>query len=373
MQKTNFLKKSIHLTVCAIMLAFGALIAGTGTVQAASLLDYTVTYSLGEGPSEATVTLGKDAEKKEEALPAEETWSIDAEKYVLPEAPQCKDSNFSFIEWKDVATGKTYKAGAEYTIDNKMSGGNEFEFEAVWGIPITYDVNLADTTAGVTAPAAAVAPFKKDFTLPVLSATNYEFIGWAKAADAVTADYKVGDPMPAADITAAVKLYGVWKANFFQVIYHANTGSETEDANVMVPSDTTKYMGDNLTATIMGDGKLASTNKNYATMKDATPARTGYTFVGWATSPTATAAEYKVGATVEKMDKDLNLYAVWTKGTAAAGTGAASGSSGTNNTTSTSPQTGDNDHLSLYIVMAALSLLGIGYLFLDQKKAKARK
>ena len=64
------------------------------------------------------------------------------------------------------------------------------------------------------------------------------------------------------------------------------------------------------------------------------------------------------------MDKDLELYAVWTKG------GAAESST---KTTSTTPQTGDSDHFALYILMAALSLLGICYLGYDQKKAKARK
>lgn len=363
MKKTKLSKKGILWMVCALMLVFGAVTVVNDSAQAnVSILDYNVTYTSGDGPAETDVT-----------LPDSEKWEFGAESYTLPKAPECKDSNFVFYKWKDTDTNTEYDAGGTFKFekDNALNDGTALEFEAVWGVPITFDVNLADTTAGVTAPDQLVAPYKKDASLPMLSATNYEFIGWAKTADAVTADYKAGDLMPAADVTGAVKLYAVWKANFYQVIYHANTGSETDDANVTVPSDTTKYMGDNLTATIMGDGKLASTNKNYATMKDATPARTGYTFAGWATTANATTVEYKVGATVQTMDKDLNLYAVWTTGTAATAT-TGSGTA-TTSATSTTPQTGDNDNLVLYVVMAALSLLGIGYLCLDQKKAKARK
>ncbi|MGN1011574.1 MAG: InlB B-repeat-containing protein [Clostridia bacterium] len=154
--------------------------------------------------------------------------------------------------------------------------------------------------------------------------------------------------------------------------YHANTGSDATDSSVTVPVDNTKYIGsgDDLVATIMGDGKLATDHVHAATMKDATPVRTGYTFAGWATTATATKAEYQPGAKTDPMTKDMDLYAVWTSGTAA--TTAATSGSGTTTTTKT-PQTGDSDYLMLYIVMAVLSLVGIAYLSYDQKKAKSSK
>lgn len=357
MQKANFLKKGIIMMVCAVMFLFGGVAVLSDTAEAnVSILDYNVTYTLGEGPAATDVE-----------MPANEKWDFTANSHKLPAAPECKDVNFVFVEWEEVTSGERYDAEEEFLFSNAPTGNTELEFKAIWGVPVTFDVNLSDNTENITVPEAITAEYKgtNDLSLPTLTAVNYDFLGWAKTATAVTADYKVGDVLPAKDITAATKLYGVWKANFFRVIYHANTGSDDGDAAVTVPVDSTKYMGDNLAATIMGNGKLASTNKNYATMKDATPARTGYTFAGWATSATATAAEYQPGASIAKMDKDLELYAVWTKTAATTTT--------TTTTTSTTPQTGDSDHFALYVVMAALSLLGIAYLCFDQRKIKAKK
>ena len=242
---------------------------------------------------------------------------------------------------------------------------------------VTFDKNLDDVDETVTVPkddeVLYGAEYKIDPQDAAFTATNYEFLGWSTEAkkDSSEPEYKYTDANNVIKADAPIKLYAIWKAKFLRVTYHANTGSDATDSAVTVPVDTTKYMGegDGLIATIMGDGKLASDHVHAATMKDATPVRTGYTFAGWATTATATTAEYKPGDKINPMTKDVDLYAVWTSGTtAAAGT-----TSGTTTTTTKTPQTGDNDYLILYIVMAALSLMGIAYLCYDQKKAKASK
>ena len=43
------------------------------------------------------------------------------------------------------------------------------------------------------------------------------------------------------------------------------------------------------------------------------PSRKGYTFVGWATTPTATSAEYAAGEVLNAPDGTV-LYSVWTEG-----------------------------------------------------------
>ena len=40
--------------------------------------------------------------------------------------------------------------------------------------------------------------------------------------------------------------------------------------------------------------------------------RTGYWFLGWSTSKTATSAQYKTGSEIS-VTKDTTLYAVWKK------------------------------------------------------------
>lgn len=368
MQKKKRLKTSkIMMMVCALMLVFGAVVAVNNGVEASSILDTKVTFLPGDGPKETEV----------QGIPEEKDYS-QGEKITFT-APTCTNSDFEFLYWvqiKDDAVVGTDKYGTGDGLKNEFEipvGDNQpITFKAVWGVKVTYDKNLDDATENITVPQAAIAPYKTDFSIEEkLEATNYEFLGWsteAKKADA-TPEYKYGDVIKADMVTGGIKLYAIWKAKFLRVTYHANTGSDATDSSVTVPVDSTKYMGENLTATVMGDGKLAADNANAATMKDATPVRTGYTFAGWATTATATTAEYKAGDKIT-MTKDMDLYAVWTSGTAAT-TGTTSGS-GTTTTTKT-PQTGDNDYLYLYIVMAALSLVGIAYLCYDQKKAKASK
>lgn len=345
---------------CALMLVFGVVAAVSDGVEAASILDIPVTYQAGDGPKAEEVT-----------IPEDESWNIG--KHKLPDTPSCKNSDFTFIGWMEVkenstAQGKVYDAGAEYEVTTETTG--TLTFKAVWGVKVTFDKNV-DDEAIKDIPAESTQ-YNKAYSVSAKydDTEYYKFLGWSTEAkkNDLTPEYKVGDVIDAKLVTGPFTLYAIWEKQFYSVTYHANTGSDTTDSSVTVPVDRTKYMGENLTATIMGNGKLAADNVNAATMKDATPVRTGYTFAGWATTATATAAEYKPGDKIEKIEKDIDLYAVWTSGTA---TAAASGS-GTATTTKT-PQTGDSDYLMLYIVMAVLSLAGIVYLCYDQKKAKASK
>ena len=49
------------------------------------------------------------------------------------------------------------------------------------------------------------------------------------------------------------------------------------------------------------------------TLSEMRPKRSGYKFLGWAESPTATTALYQPAEYVE-FDRDITLYAVWVKG-----------------------------------------------------------
>ena len=365
MQKKKLRKTSkILMMFCALMLVFGAVAAVSDGAEAseAPILNIPITYEKGDGPSKDDVTLSKESD----------SWGIG--EHALADAPTCKDSNFEFIGWKETndTSGKIYAVGEKYEITMETTG--TLTFKAVWGVKVTFDKNV-DDEAIKDIPAKSTE-YNKPYSVSAKydDTEYYKFLGWsteAKKNDS-TPEYKVGDVIDAKLVTAPFTLYAIWEKKFLTVTYHANTGSDATDSSVTVPVDNTKYIGsgDDLVATIMGDGKLATDHVHAATMKDATPVRTGYTFAGWATTATATKAEYQPGAKTDPMTKDMDLYAVWTSGTAA--TTAATSGSGTTTTTKT-PQTGDSDYLMLYIVMAVLSLVGIAYLSYDQKKAKSSK
>lgn len=111
--------------------------------------------------------------------------------------------------------------------------------------------------------------------------TGYTFAGWATSASGSVA-YQPGGTYTS---NSAVTLYAKWNAITYTVSYNANGGSGA-------PGSQTKTYGVNLT--------LSSTR----------PTRTNYNFLGWATSSSATSAQYQPGGTYTS-NSGVTLYAVW--------------------------------------------------------------
>ena len=120
-------------------------------------------------------------------------------------------------------------------------------------------------------------------TLPTPTRTGYTFAGWYTASSGgtrITSDSIVG-------ITEDQTLYAHWTAKTYTVSFDANGGTGA-------PAAQTKTHGTALT--------LSST----------VPVRDGYTFLGWASSSAAAAAEYSAGSSYTA-EGTATLYAVWEK------------------------------------------------------------
>ena len=133
-----------------------------------------------------------------------------------------------------------------------------------------------------TATSAPTMTFTISNTKPTY--TGRTFKGWSTSSTATSASYQPGGSI---SISANTTLYAVWELITYTVSYNANGGSGA-------PSSQTKTYGVNLT--------LSST----------IPTRTGYTFLGWSTSSTATSATYSAGGTYSS-NADATLYAVWSQ------------------------------------------------------------
>ena len=115
------------------------------------------------------------------------------------------------------------------------------------------------------------------------SRTNYTFLGWSTSSTATSATYSAGGTYTA---NASATLYAIWSGPItYTISYNANGGSGA-------PSSQIKIYGQNLT--------LSSTK----------PTRSGYIFLGWSTSSTATSARYSAGGTYTT-NESATLYAVW--------------------------------------------------------------
>lgn len=153
------------------------------------------------------------------------------------------------------------------------------------GVPsdIKYSINY-NANGGSGAPASQIkydgVPLTLSSSIP--SRNGYEFLGWSTSLSATTATYQSGSEYTN---NSNLTLYAVWKANKYSIEYDANGGSGA-------PATQTKEHGKSI----------------FLSSKE--PVRTGYNFLGWSKSETATYALYSSGEEFFA-DEDTKLYAVW--------------------------------------------------------------
>lgn len=175
---------------------------------------------------------------------------------------------------------------AAYTAGGSYTGNASVTLYAVWRYkPATYTV-IFDANGGTNAPSSQTKTYGVALTLTTAIPTraNYRFVGWSKDRNATAASYTAGGSYTD---NASATLYAVWRYDpeTYTVRYDANGGSNA-------PASQTKTYGVPLT--------IAS----------AKPTRTGYAFLGWATSRTATVPEYAPGDSYTD-EASSTLYAVW--------------------------------------------------------------
>lgn len=113
---------------------------------------------------------------------------------------------------------------------------------------------------------------------------GYEFLGWSASSSATSPAYGITSTYYA-PTGQSNTLYAVWKAQTYTISYNTNGGT----------------------------GSISSQTKTHGTILTLTttqPTRVGYEFLGWSTSPTATAATYASGGSFTA-NASTTLYAVW--------------------------------------------------------------
>lgn len=164
-----------------------------------------------------------------------------------------------------------YRSGA--------SGSANQTLAALASHTVSYNAN-----GGTGAPSNQTKWYGSILTLSSVqpTRTGHNFRIWNTAANGSGTNYSPGGQY---GNDANVTLYAQWTAHTYTVAYNANGGSGA-------PGNQTKTYGVNLT--------LSSTR----------PTRTNYNFKGWATSSSATTAQYQPGGTYSA-NAAVTLYAVW--------------------------------------------------------------
>ena len=163
-------------------------------------------------------------------------------------------------------------------VGGTMSVSAKYTIPALNSYTVTYNAN-----GGSRAPSSQKKYYGRSLTLSSTkpTKTGYTFSKWNTKSNGTGTSYNPGSTYTS---NASVTLYAIWKANTYTVTYNANGGSGA-------PSKQTKIYGVNLT--------ISSTK----------PTRTGYTFLGWATTSTGSVA-YQPSSTYTK-NASITLYAVW--------------------------------------------------------------
>ena len=165
---------------------------------------------------------------------------------------------------------------------------------AVWKANTYTVVFNANGGTGTMDPQSFAYGESKALTANVFSRTGYTFLGWAITDSATEVEYNNNESVNnlTAVNGATVTLYAVWEANGYTVIFNANGGDVT--------------------------GSMTDQPFKYGTSQQLTAnafSRTGYTFLGWATTDNADTEEFKDGQSVINLTaKDgatVTLYAVW--------------------------------------------------------------
>lgn len=197
-------------------------------------------------------------------------------------------SGYTFMGWGTSATDTS----ADYSAEGVYTSNSPITLYAVWraSVSLAYDAN-----GGTGAPTTVNdyiynATTNKKFTVSSTkpTKTGYTFLGWSTSSTATTPSYVSGDTVTV-NAGRAVFLYAIWKKTL-TLSYDANGGSGA-------PS--------NQSADIYN----ATTSKVF-TISTTAPTRTGYKFLGWSTSSTATSATYSAGDNIT-LSQNTKLYAVW--------------------------------------------------------------
>ena len=157
---------------------------------------------------------------------------------------------------------------------------------------ITFNKEPADKIGGeasnIIKSCYAISGQSCSITSPTIEKTGYTIIGWNTNKNATTSTWNINTSK---SISSSATYYPILKANIYTITYNANGGSGGPS------SQSYKY----------------APNGNIYLSSDR-PSKTGYTFMGWSESPSATSASYSPGQWWGTHNaNNYTLYAVWEK------------------------------------------------------------
>ncbi len=212
-------------------------------------------------------------------------------------------TGYKFLGWAESATATTAKYTDGASVRNLTSSNNKIvDLYAVWK-PSTWSIryNSNDGTNRSYTQSGFVYGVEKAMTLNNFTRQGYTFEGWSNTPEKQTSHYVDGcilSSWPASYPegyyleNGVIDLYALWDPIIYTITFHSNDGTGRSYSQ---------------TGFVYDEAKALTLN---------TFRQEGYKFLGWAESPTATAAQYTdcESVFVKNMaiaETTVNLYAVW--------------------------------------------------------------
>ncbi|MBR2795722.1 InlB B-repeat-containing protein [Candidatus Saccharibacteria bacterium] len=200
------------------------------------------------------------------------------------------NEGLNFVKWNTFAngSGQSYLPGSTYRAPTHLSSFQVLNLYAIWDrIKINYNVNskAGDNTTNIgfsycysydDCYVSSFVPTRSD------SLSGFSFMGWATSKSSTTVAYRPGDKIRPS--STSITLYAVWER--YEINYDANGGS-------------------------YAPGTTYCASKTDCLLSSEEPSRSGYRFLGWSTSPSATTAAYGSGQLFTPTAARTTLYAVW--------------------------------------------------------------
>ena len=256
--------------------------------------EYSVKY-IGNKPANASSSLSGTMENSSFTYDENETLTDSG--YTL--------KGYSFLGWATTANGNVvYQDGAAVKNLSETNGAT-ITLYAVWKANtynVRYDSNKPRNASGIIEGNTATTSHTYD-KIESLGTNRYSlvgwtFLGWAKNSDATAAEFE--DTVTVKNLSdedgGIVKLYAVWKANAYTVIFNGNkpAGASTSISGTMANVPLTYDNGENLPEV----GYMLK----------------GYTFLGWALGRDESVT-FRNKATVKNLISanggSVTLYAIW--------------------------------------------------------------
>lgn len=241
----------------------GECVMSDGTSKKAKL-----SINVSSGTNMGSVYLEKSTTKEKSWSSGSQKWSLGSGSLTIPKGTASKSYTCTLTASKSGGDTSTAWGG-------KSSGTFSITVPAK-KVTVSYSAN-----GGSGAPASTKVLSGTKVTLSTTKPTRsgYRFMGWGTSSGATST---VTSITPTANTT----VYAVWK-QIFTLSYNANGGANAPAAQ-------------------------SGINTESAKIPTTKPTRTGYDFLGWSTSSTATAADptYDPGESVT-LSANRTLYAVW--------------------------------------------------------------